>query len=63
MIPGSMLEQATTDSVLYFSNGVPQLFHHRLPFESINYVRVCRSRHDDERNDGRLRTRLLKVVV
>lgn len=47
-----MLEQTSANSVLYFSNGVLQLFHDRLPLEGIDCVRIRRSRHDDERHDG-----------
>ena len=58
-----MLEEACTDAVLDLGDSIPELFGDSLTFERIDRVRVCRSRHDNERDDRGLRTRLLEAEV
>ena len=58
-----MIEQACADLVLDFCDRVAKLFCHGLPLQCINSVRMCRSGHDDERDDCGVGVRLLKAVV
>lgn len=61
--PNGVLEQSRTNPVLYFRNRIPELLCDGLALESVDSIRVRSSRHDDERDDGHLRSRLLETVV
>ena len=65
-VPGvtrGTLEDALTDTILDLGDSVAELLGDCLALEGLNGVRMRRSRHDDERDNGDLGASLLEAVI
>ena len=58
-----MLEEAGADPVLDFGHRIAELLRHHLSLQCIDGVGVRRGGHSNERDNCRLRARLLEAVV
>jgi hypothetical protein len=63
IVSSGVLEETVSDPVLDFLNGILQLLDNGLSLERFDSVRVGRSGHDDESDDGGLGSHLLQSVV
>ena len=55
----SMLEKALPNAILDLGDRIPKLLGDSLTLERVDSIRVGRSGHDDKRDNGYLRSRLL----